>query len=106
MEADEALQYCRLFGDEGPCRVCVFRLHDSRLALAVIAKAPCFEDRGCAYTGKRRVQIGSVVDAGPRRGTAAQTAVAAHFRLPILSHFKTLHRWMPRARKRVVTGKS
>src|SRR3546814_20795773 len=87
-------QYCRLFGDEGPCRVCVFRLHDSRLALAIIAKAPCFEDRGCAYTGKRRVQIGPVVDAGPGRGTAAQTADEALFRLPILSDFQRLPRWM------------
>src|SRR3546814_20181648 len=47
-----------------------------------------------AYTGKRRVQIGPVVDAGPRRGTAAQTADEALFRLPILSDFQRLHRWM------------
>src|SRR3546814_2479228 len=66
----------------------------SRLALAIIAKAPCFEDRGCANTGKRRVQIGPVVDAGPGRGTAAQTADEALFRLPILSDFQRLHRWM------------
>src|SRR3546814_11295611 len=36
----------------------------------------------------------SDLDAGPRRGTAAQTADEALFRLPILSDFQRLHRWM------------
>src|SRR3546814_12767804 len=36
----------------------------------------------------------SDLDAGPRRGTAAQTADEALFRLPILSDFQRLHRWL------------
>src|SRR3546814_18925890 len=57
IEADEAFEYARRALHRLPGGADVGRVHDPRLALAVVAKAPRFEDRGRANPGDRRVEL-------------------------------------------------